>query len=124
MSFVVSQERTGWCNGCISRRHHPCGFDCSASDADFFMIKWKAFYKGSLMNKRILLGNLKKAAEWVAAKQRDHDQAVNVMVGFFQILRQAGQHDTPGWLNRKHQRRRVLANIRDSDLLISQVDSN
>ena len=54
------------------------------------------------MNKRILLRNLNKAADWVAAKQRDHDQAVNVMVGCFYILQQAGHHDMSGWLERKH----------------------
>ena len=63
------------------------------------------------MNKRVLLKNLDKAAEWAAAKQRDHDQAVNIMVGCFGVLRQAGQRDITGWIDRKPERRRVLKNI-------------
>ena len=68
------------------------------------------------MKKRILLKNLDKAAEWLAAKQRDHDQAVNIMVGCFGVLQQAGQHDMAGWLDRKPDRRRVLKNIQKSHL--------
>ena len=68
------------------------------------------------MKKRILLKNLDKAAEWAAAKQRDHDQAVNIMVGCFYVLRQAGQRDMAGWLDRKPERRRVLSDIRESYL--------
>ena len=68
------------------------------------------------MNKRVLLKNLDKAAEWVVAKQRDHDQSVNIMVGCFGVLRQAGQRDMAGWLDRKPERRRVLSDVRESYL--------
>ena len=68
------------------------------------------------MNKRVLLKNLDKAAKWAAAKTRDHDQAVNIMVGCFGVLHQAGQRDITAWIDRKPARRRVLKNIRESYL--------
>ncbi len=68
------------------------------------------------MNKKTLLNNLKKAVEWLNSGQRDHDQAVNIMVGCFCILRQAGQQGVTAGIDRKSERRRVLSNVRESYL--------
>lgn len=71
---------------------------------------------GAPMSKKILLKNLMKAAEWLNTKQRDHDQAGNIVVGCFFILRQAGQRDVTAWINRRPERRRVLGNVRETYL--------
>ena len=65
------------------------------------------------MNKRTLLRNLAKAAEWIADMERNHDEAVNIVVGCFRILEQAGQRRVTDWLDRKPDRRRILGNIRE-----------
>ena len=65
------------------------------------------------MNRRTLLKNLNRAAKWAANKERDHDEAVNIMMGCFRVLEQTGQQGIPEWINRRPDRRRSIKHIRD-----------
>ena len=66
------------------------------------------------MKKTTLLNNLKKLQQWAAAKKKDPDQAVNIMVGCFLALQQSGFHCATQWIDRVPDRRKVLKNIQKS----------
>ena len=61
-----------------------------------------------------LLNNLQKAQKWAVAQKRDHDKAVNIMVGCFLVLQQAEFHGITQWIDRVPDRRKALKNIQKS----------
>jgi hypothetical protein len=42
MNGEVKQERTGWRDEALSRRHRKWGFDCPAVDLDFLLLEYDA----------------------------------------------------------------------------------